>query len=711
MAAPGPEARETPECIRLGVRPGVEPSPAPAVRIFLATEPAQHRAERVFVWSIERTRDPSRVYEVHLLKGLIGFDRRSWTTGFTNYRYAIPHYASASGRAIYNDVDQIYLGDPGELFDLPMGDHGYLALTPGDTAVMLIDCARMAEVWPLEDAQREAKATLFQRAADVPGLYGPLPAHWHARDYEFQPGRSRVLHYTNLHTQPWQPFPEKFVYQHNVHEDVWFELERSADEAGFETFSRERPSSRFPGSDAPLHRVPEEDLPWLLDERLGQAEGALQLQIECDPPGGTPRGPDGRHEQPHTADWWVERLDRAGRRRQGVRWEAELRTAGRASRYRVGGPPPDGSPPSLWVLLDDRPGNTTQSLGLAEALGWPYQEKRLRTGPFSRLHNRLLGASRLGLAAGSDPLEPPWPDLVIAAGRRTAPVALWIREQSGGRTRLVQLGRKGADWARLFDLALTPAYTRLFPHPRRLELQAPLHRITPARLSEAREKWCEQLERLPAPRLALLAGGLSGQYRMDATAAAKLGEEVVRLAREAGGSVLASASRRTGQAACVALAGALAPVPHWLYRPGDPGENPYLGFLACADSFVVTADSESILAESTSLGKPVSIYPLPERPSFRLLRSLREAVLRRAAAQPPGPRGTGRPQQGLERFCARLIERGFVRPARDLSLLHEDLVARGVATPFGKPLAPPSGKPLAEMERVVARVRQMLGVA
>jgi hypothetical protein len=107
------EEHGAPECVTLEVRSGESPSGKPPVRIFLGTEPAQYRAERVFIWSIERIRDPSRVYEIHLLKGLVGFDRHHWTTGFTNYRFAVPHYASADGPAIYNDVDQIYLKDPG----------------------------------------------------------------------------------------------------------------------------------------------------------------------------------------------------------------------------------------------------------------------------------------------------------------------------------------------------------------------------------------------------------------------------------------------------------------------------------------------------------------------------------------------------------------------------------------------------------------------
>src|SRR3546814_19846499 len=58
--------------------------------------------------------------------------------------------------------------------------------------------------------------------------------------------------------------------------------------------------------------------------------------------------------------------------------------------------------PRIWLLLDDRPGHITQVVGLAEALGWPYETKALRFTPLNRLSNRLLGASRLSL----DPARP-----------------------------------------------------------------------------------------------------------------------------------------------------------------------------------------------------------------------------------------------------------------------------------------------------------------
>ena len=254
--------REQPTLVLLGVREGVRASSKPPVRIFLGTEPAQYRAERIFVWSIERVRDPSRVYEIHLMKELAGFDRRRWLTGFTNYRYAIPHFAGGVGRAIWNDVDQIYLIDPGELFDTEMADHGFLTIPRlsskrrVDSSVMLIDCARMAPVWPLRETQRESSKLLLDRALAVPGLWGDLAPEWNARDEEYEEGQSKLIHYTVLHTQPWQPLPKVFVYQRNAVGQVWYDLERSAGEAGYTVFSASHPSPQYTEMLSRLRRCP-----------------------------------------------------------------------------------------------------------------------------------------------------------------------------------------------------------------------------------------------------------------------------------------------------------------------------------------------------------------------------------------------------------------------------------------------------------------------
>jgi hypothetical protein len=360
----------------------------------------------------------------------------------------------------------------------------------------------------------------------------------------------------------------------------------------------------------------------------------------------------------------------------------------------------------VWVLVDDRPGSTSQSLALAAAVGLPFEVKTLAFGPLAALHNRVLdrrGGSLLGLRrARSSPLAPPWPELVIAAGRRTAPVAQWIRRASGGLTRLVQLGRKGADDAGRFDLCVTPAYGRVHPHPNRIVIRAPLHAVSSERIRAACAEWEPRFARLRPPRVGALVGGRSGQYWMDAAIAARLARDLRGFAEARGASLIVSTSRRTGATATRALQRVLPPGTYLhCWRAGELS-NPYLALLGLCDELVVTADSESMLAEAAASGRPVHIYPLPERASFPGLRLLRGSIERRAGLEP------GARSARLRALAARAIERGFVRPARDLSELHDELRSRGLAVRFGEERRAQAVRPIRELETVAARVRQLV---
>ncbi|MDV7212766.1 hypothetical protein R4769_16585, partial [Azotobacter beijerinckii] len=238
----------------LEARPGAPE--APAVRIFLGTQPEQHRAERIFFYSLLKVRDPQRRYEVFRMTDLPGFDRQGWRTGFTNYRFAIPYLAGCQGRAIYNDVDQIFTTDPAELFDLPMGEHAYLALSPQDTAVMLIDCAQMARCWTFAKACRKSKKSLCAEAAAEPGRWGALDPRWHARDLEYRHGESKLLHYTALHLQPWRPTPEQYSYNINPFAEHFLNLEQSADAEGYEIYTAAAPSPDFARACVELAQAP-----------------------------------------------------------------------------------------------------------------------------------------------------------------------------------------------------------------------------------------------------------------------------------------------------------------------------------------------------------------------------------------------------------------------------------------------------------------------
>ncbi|MFN4283992.1 MAG: mitochondrial fission ELM1 family protein [Alphaproteobacteria bacterium] len=276
------------------------------------------------------------------------------------------------------------------------------------------------------------------------------------------------------------------------------------------------------------------------------------------------------------------------------------------------------SAPGVWVLTDPVIGHASQSLGVAEALGWPFAVKAMAYGRFARVPC-LLGPRWLcGLdAASRASLAPPWPDIVIATGRRLGGVARWIKRraaQDRHRTFLVQMmdpqyGRRD------FDLIAAPRHDRLVPRENVVTTLGAPTRVTPERLAAEADRWRDRLAALPRPRVALLVGGSTGKRRFTPEMAAELGRRASVLAR--GGSVMATTSRRTDAAAADALVAAIA-APSHIHRWAPDGENPYYALLGLADAVVVTGESVSMASEAAAAGKPLFIYAPPAltKPAF-----------------------------------------------------------------------------------------------
>lgn len=265
-------------------------------------------------------------------------------------------------------------------------------------------------------------------------------------------------------------------------------------------------------------------------------------------------------------------------------------------------------PLRIWVLADDRAGNVAQAVGVAEALERPFETKDIRYSPLARLPNALQGASRLGVTPETrGALTSPWPDVVIAAGRRTAPVARWIKRQNP-RAFLVQImnpGRVGADE---FDLIAIPAHDCKLPTgdaPNVVRTTGAPHRVTSARLTAARDVWAQRFAALPRPWIALIVGGATNRKPFPPELATTLGQQATKMA--AGGSVLLTTSRRTGTDAEQALLATILE-PRFVFTWGNSGENPYMGFLALADAIVVTGDSVSMCSEACATSAPVYIF-------------------------------------------------------------------------------------------------------
>src|SRR5690606_26966867 len=99
----------------------------------------------------------------------------------------------------------------------------------------------------------------------------------------------------------------------------------------------------------------------------------------------------------------------------------------------------------------------------------------------------------------------------------------------------------------------------------------------------------------------------------DVTAGSAMGRVTAELAATIGGSLLVTTSPRTSETAAAAMARAIeqSGTSHFLHRWRPDATNPYLGFLALADRFVVTADSASMLAEAASTSRPTAVFLPP----------------------------------------------------------------------------------------------------
>lgn len=262
---------------------------------------------------------------------------------------------------------------------------------------------------------------------------------------------------------------------------------------------------------------------------------------------------------------------------------------------------------NIWVLADDRAGNVSQCIGVAEALDMPFEVKQIRYNRLVTLPNILRGASLLGLdKTQSATLEAPWPDLVIAAGRRTAPIARYIKRQSQGKTRLVQIM-----WPSIpsgdFDLIAVPNHDKKREGSHIFPMTGSPNRITPALLAQAQEQWQQAFSHLPKPLIALIVGGNTKNHVFTPEHAKFLGERASALANHLGGALLVTTSRRTEEKSAQALLEMLT-CPYYIYDWRTSEKNPYFGYLACAEAIIVTGDSMSMCSEATATGKPVYIY-------------------------------------------------------------------------------------------------------
>lgn len=196
-------------------------------QIFVGADRSQLLAVKVLEFSIKRrTKMSVMVRSMHDLDLPDPQDlRQAKRTGFSFTRFAIPELTGYRGRALYLDADMLVLRDLRELYGIPFGRtkvHVQEELpeparqSSKDAArrprakqcsVMLLDCAALD--WDVRkiiaglDGDYTYEELMHQLCILAPEEIGHgVPFAWNSLE-TYEPGRTGLLHYTDMPTQPW----------------------------------------------------------------------------------------------------------------------------------------------------------------------------------------------------------------------------------------------------------------------------------------------------------------------------------------------------------------------------------------------------------------------------------------------------------------------------------------------------------------------------
>jgi uncharacterized protein len=305
--------------------------------------------------------------------------------------------------------------------------------------------------------------------------------------------------------------------------------------------------------------------------------------------------------------------------------------------------------PLIWILCGLRKGDTAQAKELVQHVGGQIVEKQLAFNALHYMPNALRPTGLQSLTASAkDQLKAPWPDLVVATGKRTAPIAVAIKRLSGGRSVLVQLGRPRMA-VHHFDLVITTPQYGLPPAENIITLSTPY--ASPAKIgADVVAQWNKSWAHLPRPWIMAALGASKYPLQLGNAELDVFAQRLNEAAKPFKASVLLFDSPRSLKQSLHHVASRLE-MPHW--ESGTVQAGAYHAALALADYFVVTGDSVSMTTEMLQTGKPAAVFRLPQKPHVKWsAQSGIGAVLAKSGVLSP-PRDT-------DGFIASLVASGLI---------------------------------------------------
>lgn len=196
-----------------------------AIRVFVGTDQRSGPAEKVLEHSIRKnTTMPVEITWMRAGEGRftawtyqpsLPHQQYTWATPFTCFRYGVPEFAGFEGKAIYLDSDMIVFGDLAELWTFPQ-IKPWRTLSHKRTDVSIINCAHFKDRhwWPTVNKMKTqgVRGPQMRNLLHQNGCFEfTVPDEWDSLDV-YEPGKTKLLHYTKMQTQPWKPWPEVFPY-------------------------------------------------------------------------------------------------------------------------------------------------------------------------------------------------------------------------------------------------------------------------------------------------------------------------------------------------------------------------------------------------------------------------------------------------------------------------------------------------------------------
>ncbi len=262
---------------------------------------------------------------------------------------------------------------------------------------------------------------------------------------------------------------------------------------------------------------------------------------------------------------------------------------------------------TCWVLTEGHAGMEGQCVGLAEKLGFNPIIRRVSIKPLWKYLPARFWPNPVSMASPETPLMPPWPDILISCGRRSAAAAAQIKRLNP-QTLAIHIQVPPLP-AKSYDTVIVPEHDAL-RGPNVLVMRGSLHKLTEEKLLTAKKQFAPAFAQYSSPRIGVLVGGSTKRQKFSAKLAQDLAQKLKTAgASIQGASILLTPSRRTGEENIKILSGALAGPRTFIWD--GTGENPYFGILALADYLIVTSDSANMISEACFTGKPVLIFDLP----------------------------------------------------------------------------------------------------